>query len=178
MLTVNRFETILRKEFYLDSDDVTIRRKVDGWGNKYQVGDIVIPYKLCTKKNCLYGGIHIPKTRTSVLYHHLLTLLRNIPIPDTCVVDHLDGDTTNNTRSNIRIISQKFNARNQRKHRNNTSGHSGINWNKQANLYYIRKRVDGKRLYKSSKTLEEALVLKKQMDLVGFSYGYTARHGE
>lgn len=44
------------------------------------------------------------------------------------VVDHIDGNPLNNTRSNLRICSNTENVRNQRRHKNNTSGFKGVSW--------------------------------------------------
>jgi len=178
MLTVNRYKETLKEEFYLDADDITIRRKVDGWRMKYLKDDVVKPYKLTGNADYTYGGIHIPRTRTTVSVHHLITLLRGTIIPDGSVIDHLDGDTTNNSRKNIRVTSQKYNARNSKKSKNNTSGYNGINWNKSAKCYAIRKYLNGKRVARSSKTLEGAIVILREMELEGLSEGYTDRHGK
>ena len=108
MLNVNKYRDILLSEFYLDADDITIRRAKDGWRNKYAKGDVVVPFKLCSYG---YGGIHIPRTRATIPYHQLLTLLRGIDIPDGCVIDHVDGNSKNNDRANIRVTTQKINCR-------------------------------------------------------------------
>lgn len=178
MLTVNKHKEVLLKEFYLDSDDLTIRRVNDGYHGRYKKDDVVTPYKLPGNDDYMYLGIHVPKTRTTVSYHHLLTLLRGLDIPNGSVLDHIDGNTLNNVRSNIRITTQSMNARNSKKPKNNTSGYTGISWNKKAGLYSVRKWLDGVRKYKSSKTLEGAIQLMNEMDEEGRKQGYTERHGQ
>ena len=42
------------------------------------------------------------------------------------VVDHYDGKRDNNCLSNLRWVSRSENSRNQKKPRNNTSGHMGV----------------------------------------------------
>lgn len=176
MLTVNKYKDILLEEFYLDKDDMTIRRNKDGYRGRFAKHDKVNPYKLCKHG---YGGIHIPKTRTTVPYHQLLTLLRGIDIPDNCVLDHIDGDTNSNSRSNIRVVSQALNCRNSKKAKNNTSGYTGINWNKSANSYTVRKYLNGKRVYLgSTETLEDAVLLLRSYEGEIRSNGYTDRHGK
>jgi len=175
MLTVNQYREVLLKEFYLDVDDLTIRRNQDGWRNKYSKHDEVVPFKLCSHG---YGGIHIPRTRTTVPAQHLLLLLRGIEIPDNCIVDHLDGDTYNNHRSNLRVTTQAMNCRNSRKSKNNTSGHTGISWNAGANCYIVRKYLKGKRVYGgSATTLKAAIIILDKMVQESYKDGYTARHG-
>ena len=175
MLTVNKYKDVLVEEFYLDKDDSTIRRNKDGWRNKYFRHDIVEPYKLCSYG---YGGVHIPRTRTTVSITHLITLLRGIEIPDNKITDHIDGDSLNNSRSNIRITTQKVNCRNSKMKKNNTSGYTGISWNALGNCYIVRKHLRGVRLYGgSSKTLEGAKIILKRMNEEALKEDYTKRHG-
>lgn len=172
MLTVNRYRDILLEEFYLDSDDMTIRRNKDGYYNRFKKDDIVMPFKMVRS---IYRGIHIPRTRTSVSYTHLLTLLRGISIPEGSVVDHIDGNPENNIRSNIRIITQSMNSRNAKMKSNNTSGITGIT--KSGDGYTIRKQMNGMRKYGGYvKTLKEAKVVLAAMKPE--DHGYTQRHGK
>ena len=178
MLTALKYKEILLKEFYLDTDDTTIRRKNDGYHGRFKKHDKVIPFILKGNKEMDYKGIHIPRTRTSVSLPWLLTVLRGIPFKAKQVIDHIDGDFTNNARSNIRVVSQQINAKNRKKHSNNTSGYTGINWNEKAKLYYVRRSINGKRTYKSSKTLEEAVIILDDLKKLGLKDGYSERHGE
>ena len=179
MLTVNKYRDVLLEEFYLDSDDNTIRRNKDGWRNKFMKHDIVEPFKMANKEGKVYGGIHIPRTRTSVQHSHLLCLLRGVEIPEGFTVDHKDGNPENNLRSNLRVVTQAVNCRNSKMKKNNTSGYTGISFNKKANLYYVRKYFNGVRVYKSAKTMEAAIELLAQMEkeLIA-NHGYTERHGK
>ena len=44
----------------------------------------------------------------------------------TLFVDHINGDTLNNTRSNLRIVTHKQNMFNTSKHKDNTTGYKGV----------------------------------------------------
>ena len=179
MLTVNKYRDVLLEEFYLDSNDITIRRNKDGWRGKFMKHDVVKPFNMVNKEAGKYGGIHVPRTRATVQHSHLLCLLRGIEIPEGYGVDHIDGNPENNLRSNLRVVTQVVNCKNAKMKVNNKTGYTGISFNKQANLYYIRKYFNGVRIYKSAKTLDEAVQILKEMEteLIS-SHGYTKRHGK
>ena len=46
--------------------------------------------------------------------------------------DHIDRRVWNNSRSNLRRATHKENSRNRSKHKNNTSGVTGVFWDKRA----------------------------------------------
>lgn len=60
------------------------------------------------------------------------TIMESIvgPIPSHYVVDHIDGDTLNNSRGNLRICSDIQNLRNSRLSKANKSGYKGVSWKK------------------------------------------------
>lgn len=84
-----------------------------------------------------------------------------IPNPDgyECV-DHIDGNRKNNSLSNLRWCSKKQNSLNTKKPTNNTSGHKGV-YNNQS--WGARWSINGKRKFKSFKTLEEAIEHREKM---------------
>lgn len=178
MIKALQYKEVILDWFYLDDDDITIRCKKDGYRNRYKRGDVVVPYTLKGNMGYDYKGIHIPKTRTSLSFPWVLTILRGIPPKEDSVLDHINGDITNNLRDNIRVTTQSINNKNRKKNKNNTSGFTGINYNSSANLYTIRKYIKGVRVYRSSKTLEEALVILKELEYLSYEDGYTQRHGK
>lgn len=52
-------------------------------------------------------------------------------------VDHIDGDVTNNSISNLRDVSNKVNCRNSRLYSHNTSGVSGVSWWSKENCWIV-----------------------------------------
>ncbi|WP_456710733.1 HNH endonuclease [Bradyrhizobium sp. USDA 4452] len=50
--------------------------------------------------------------------------------PPGFVIDHVNGDTLDNRRMNLRIATVEQNAKNRRLARNNTSGVTGVYWHR------------------------------------------------
>lgn len=177
MLKAIKHKERILEEFYL-SDELTIRRKKDGYHQRFMKDDIVEPYTYKGNKGNDYKGVHIPRTRDTISLPWLYTVLRGKTIKEGQVIDHIDGDITNNSEDNLRLVSQELNCKNRSKRKDNTTGYTGITFNKSANLYVIRRTIKGKRIYRSSKTLEEAVDKLKLLNLEALIDGYTNRHGK
>lgn len=67
--------------------------------------------------------------------------------PDDMMVDHINGDTLDNRKCNLRICTRTENNRNKSKQKNNTSGYKGVEKRKNRikNPYVAYIRVDGKK---------------------------------
>lgn len=80
--------------------------------------------------------------------HRLVWVLHHGEIPDDMVIDHIDGNKTNNLISNLRCVTQSKNCKTARKQKKSNTGFQGISENK--NAYIVRWTED---LYNpSSKT--------------------------
>ena len=62
------------------------------------------------------------------------------------VVDHVNGDTLDNRRNNLRICSHDENCRNIKRKSNNTSGYTGVSFNKVSKKWYSYIGYKGKRI--------------------------------
>lgn len=60
------------------------------------------------------------------------------------IIDHINGDGTDNRWCNLREVTQKTNCRNMRLHNHNTSGVSGVSWRKQRNAWRAYITLDNK----------------------------------
>lgn len=66
------------------------------------------------------------------------------------LVDHINGNTLDNRRCNLRLATVKENTRNQQISKKNTSGYKGVGWSKRDRRWVARITVDGKAVYLGS----------------------------
>jgi hypothetical protein len=59
------------------------------------------------------------------------------------LVDHIDRNKLNNSRSNLRIVDKEGNVHNQKKRANTNNNYKGVNYVKRLNLYQSRCRIYG-----------------------------------
>ena len=180
MLAALKYKQNILDSFYLDDDDITIKRMNDDIRNgRFKKNDIVTSYTLRGEKGNDYRGIHIPglNSGVSISLPWVLTVLRNIEFNDKNIIDHKDGDITNNTRINLRVTTQEMNCKNRTKRSDNTTGYTGLSFHKPTGRYSVRRTINGKRLWRSHKTLEGAIEIWKEVEKLGLTDGYTKRHG-
>lgn len=102
--------------------------------------------------------------------HKIVRLHRLIMDVDnpTIVVDHINGDTTDNRRCNLRITSQKHNARNVRASKNNVTNYPGVSKNP-SGKYRARITVNRKQIILGTfDTLDEAIQVRKKAEIKYF----------
>lgn len=80
---------------------------------------------------------------------HRIILERKInrPLLKSEMVDHINGDTLNNCRDNLRPVTPSQNAINSKTRCNNTSGYKGVYFSKHHGKWSSKIRFDGKRKY-------------------------------
>lgn len=91
------------------------------------------------------------------------------------VIDHINGDGTDNRWCNLRSVSQQDNCRNMRKHSHNTSGVCGVSWRHQRGKWRAYIMVNNKQVglghYES---FDEAVLVRKNAESF---YGFHVNHG-
>lgn len=97
------------------------------------------------KQVCLY----INNTTTPFTIHKLVAIafLNHKPNGHELIVDHIDGNKTNNKLQNLNIISQRENVAKGRCAKIGSSKHIGVSWNKRSRkwlsyIYVGNKRID------------------------------------
>ena len=72
-------------------------------------------------------------------------------------VDHINGDTLDNRKANLRLANHSENMRNRKLQKNNTSGFKGVWFNKKRQKFIATIKINGQsRTIKSANTAEEA----------------------
>lgn len=76
------------------------------------------------------------------------------------IVDHINHDTLDNRKENLRVIADSNNSKNRKtKNSNNKSGYRNVCWNKTENIWMVQLSINGKNTYLKSfpyEQLEEA----------------------
>lgn len=68
--------------------------------------------------------------------------------PETqLIVDHINGNSLDNRKSNLRILKKEYNPINCKTYSNNTSGVKGLSWNKKLNKWSVSIQVNKKSIY-------------------------------
>lgn len=101
------------------------------------------------KKRYAYRNERIDGGIKSIHLHRVILarkLERDELLP-TEFVDHIDGDTFNNTRPNLRLATSAQNGQNRGKQPNNTSGYKGVTWHKATQKWLAKIRVNGKTIH-------------------------------
>lgn len=90
-------------------------------------------------------------------------------------VDHINHIRDDNRLPNLRFVTRTDNKRNQTRNSNNTSGVTGVSYNKARRKYTAQIRADGAQIYLGIfATLEEATEIRKAAEI---KYKYNANHG-
>lgn len=103
--------------------------------------------------------------------HRAIFMMHHGFMPE--IVDHIDGNKSNNRIENLRAANKAQNAWNSKLHKHNTSGIRGVSWNKQTNKWRAAIMANGKILhlgrFNDIKDAENAVKLARQVHHGHFS---------
>lgn len=120
-----------------------------------KIQSLDIKWCLCRKPHGSYvtGIVRDRGRQRTIQLHRFLT-----DCPAGKYVDHINGDSLNNTRENLRFVSNSENLQNRRGlNSNNKSGIRGVYYDKNRNAWQVRFKKDYKTYrFGRYKTLEEA----------------------
>lgn len=78
------------------------------------------------------------------LVHKIIFLIHYGYMPE--IVDHIDGDISNNAIENLREATKEQNRQNSRTNKNNTSGSKNVFWQKSNKHWLVRLRCNGRKI--------------------------------
>ena len=85
--------------------------------------------------------------------------------PKSLEIDHINQNRLDNRIENLRVVTKSINLQNQKLSSNNTSGHIGVCWIKDANKWRAAIGVDGKLIYLGNYArIEDAIAVRKQAE--------------
>lgn len=119
--------------FYFDKEDYDLIKnhcwhihKSPYQTNKYVVANITLGKNLST----------------AIKMHRLI-----MGYPDGMVIDHINHDGTDNRKANLRIVTQAQNAKNMALPINNSSGKTGVSWDRTKQVWVANIRVHNKQKF-------------------------------
>lgn len=139
------------------------------WGSKRKAGSLLGYSRIDG-----YREVMINKVR--YLVHHLVWLWHNNYLP--AYLDHKDGNTKNNCIENLREVTHKVNLRNTKKHKSNTSGHTGVYWNKAAGKWQAYAKINYVNYYLGLHDTIQETVTARENFIKSQEAGFTERHGK
>ena len=104
------------------------------------------------------GYLIIDYNKRKYKAHRLVWIYVNGVIPDGLLIDHVDGDKTNNRVSNLRLCTPQDNVRNTGIRKDNTSGYKGVSWSVQKQRWVAQTSVNGKKQHLGYYLTEEKAV--------------------
>lgn len=120
------------------------------------------------------GYLHGTIFNVKYLAHRVAFALHSGSWPQF-TVDHIDGNKKNNRPSNLRDVSHKTNMRNQRMKSTNTTGNTGVAFDKSRNKFATTVTIDMKTIHVGRfAILEQAIAARND---VYKAHGFHPNHG-
>lgn len=140
------------------SDDVRCgKHQSNAWNSRFAGKK----FGSADKRGYIWGSLI---GRHCVSAHSIVWALHHGKWPDG-VVDHIDGDTSNNRITNLRCVPQAVNSKNRKLSKANNSGFSGVSIDKRTGRWRATINVDGVRINLGFyATLEEAASARAKAD--------------
>lgn len=124
----------------------------------------------------------------SYAIHTVVWELHNKPVPEGLTIDHKDGNTVNNSISNLRLATSRVNSRNMKMFTTNTSGVTGVSFRQSSNSWQAHIFDEtGKKTAKcfavrkyGSEAFSLAVAWREKMlaQVNNRGGGYSSRHGQ
>lgn len=136
-ITVNRNKQNKIKNKYDLSGEYGIGYTSNGTEFKFDIEDYEKIVGYCWNVNSLNYITSHGENRETIYLHRIIMDVSGIDWKEN-QVDHINHDTTDNRKTNLRIVSARNNGINKSIQSNNTSGVKGVSWHKGINKWIAR----------------------------------------
>lgn len=110
------------------------------------------------------------------LAHRIVWEMHNGPIPEGMEIDHINHNRIDNRIENLRIVTKQCNLRNQSIRVNNTSGVTGVSWDKSVGKWHSQIKVASKSISLGVFVdFNDAVAARKEAER---KYGFHENHGK
>lgn len=121
------------------------------------------------------GYLYVGINGTQYLAHRIIWMMLNGFIPEGMQIDHINHKRNDNRECNLRLVTPRENRMNSSRMSTNTSGVSGVDWQKREMKWRARIKINRNELtigYFSNK--ESAIAARKNAEK---KYGFHENHG-
>lgn len=138
-----------------------------GWNKKYA---LTKAFTAATDNRYLVGNIFGLRHRA----HHVIWAMCYGFWP--VEVDHIDGDRTNNSLMNLRLVDRQTNSRNASRSKANKSGVTGVHWDRRRQNWKAEITINYRNNFIGNfDNLEDAIAARKTAER---NYGFHSGHGK
>ena len=107
--------------------------------------ELISRYKWYFSKLSLNYGRVVTRCKKKVKNIKMHRLIMNAP--DFFEVDHINGNTLDNRKINLRLVTHSQNQKNMKTHKDNKSGYKGVSWHKKAKKWQVHIKLNNKKGY-------------------------------
>lgn len=126
------------------------------WNDIFEYRDGVLYWKV--SRRCINAGsragyvqedgyTRITFESKQYLQHRIVWLMHGRTIPEGMEIDHIDHNRQNDRIENLRLVSAVVNCQNKGKYISNTSGVTGVSWDRKNLKWFVTIRVHKKNVF-------------------------------